>query len=85
MTRLTGSPLRIGVIGCGSISVAYMRNAPLFAGVKITACADLNPQAAALRAREYGLRAMDVDGIMTDQPLLLESVLAQPPGERSCD
>ncbi|MEE4145425.1 MAG: glycerophosphodiester phosphodiesterase family protein [Halieaceae bacterium] len=36
---------------------------------------------------EEMLRMIDlgVDGIMTDQPLLLESVLAQPPGERSCD
>ena len=29
--------------------------------------------------------ALGVDGIMTDQPLLLESVLTQPPAERSCD
>ena len=28
---------------------------------------------------------MGVDGIMTDRPLLLESLLAQPRGERSCD
>lgn len=33
------------------------------------------------------LRMIDlgVDGIMTDRPLLLESVLTQPPGERSCE
>lgn len=36
---------------------------------------------------EEMLRMIDlgVDGIMTDQPLLLESVLTQPPGERSCN
>ena len=36
---------------------------------------------------EEMLRIMDmgVDGIMTDQPLLLESLLQQPRGERSCD
>jgi glycerophosphoryl diester phosphodiesterase len=36
---------------------------------------------------EEMLRMIDigVDGIMTDQPLLLESVLAQPPGERRCE
>ena len=28
---------------------------------------------------------LEVDGIMTDQPVLLESVLSQPAGERSCD
>ncbi len=28
---------------------------------------------------------LDVDGIMTDEPVLLEKVLAQPPGNRSCE
>jgi hypothetical protein len=33
------------------------------------------------------LRMIDlgVDGIMTDQPLLLESILTTPPAERKCD
>ena len=66
MAKGEGHALRIGVVGCGSISVAYMRNAPLFSGVRITACADLNPEAAVLRADEYGLQAMDVDGLMSD-------------------
>ena len=36
----------IGVVGCGNISLAYMRNAPLFRGVEITACADLDIEGA---------------------------------------
>jgi hypothetical protein len=47
MTKINEANLRIGVVGCGSISLAYMRNAALFRGVKITACADLNMQALA--------------------------------------
>lgn len=78
MTQGKGKTLRIGVVGCGSISVAYMRNAPLFAGVKITTCADLNPQAAAQRAAEYGLRAMDVDGILADPEIDLVLNLTVP-------
>lgn len=61
---MTQTKLRIGVVGCGNISMAYLRNAPLFRGVKITACADIFPEAAARRAAEFGLRAMDVDGLM---------------------
>ena len=38
--------LRIGLVGCGNISMAYLGNAPLFRGVEITACADLDPAAA---------------------------------------
>ena len=58
--------LRIGIVGCGSISVAYLRNAPLFRDVEITACADIRPEAAARRAAEYGLRAMPVEALVGD-------------------
>jgi predicted dehydrogenase len=61
---MTETDLRIGVVGCGNISMAYMRNAPLFRGVRITACADLSPDAAARRAAEFDLRAMDVDALI---------------------
>jgi predicted dehydrogenase len=46
--------------------MAYLRNAPIFGGVEITACADLNPDAAARRAAEFGLRAMEVDALIAD-------------------
>lgn len=66
MTGTTGRSLRIGIVGCGSISEAYLRNAPLFSGVEITACADINPDAAGRRAAEYGLRQLDVDALIDD-------------------
>ncbi|ANM14591.1 MULTISPECIES: Gfo/Idh/MocA family protein [unclassified Rhizobium] len=59
--------LRIGVVGCGSISLAYMRNAPLFRGVEITACADLNADAAKRRAAEFNLRIAEVDALIDDR------------------
>ena len=34
--------LGIGILGCGNISAAYMRLAPLFKGIEVRACADLN-------------------------------------------
>ncbi|MBA3324430.1 MAG: Gfo/Idh/MocA family oxidoreductase [Rhodobacteraceae bacterium] len=69
MTHTAGMKLRIGIVGCGSISMAYLRNAPLFRGVGITACADINPDAAARRASEFGLRAMDVDTLTADSDI----------------
>lgn len=62
---MSETPLRIGIVGCGNISLAYLTNAPLFRGVKIVACADINSDAAALRARAFGLQQMDVDDIIT--------------------
>ncbi len=56
--------LGIGVIGCGNISAAYMRLSPLFAGMEMRACADMNPEAAKARAAEFGLRAETVDGLL---------------------
>ena len=50
--------LRIGVMGCGNIAATYFRLSPLFKGIEITACADLNPGMAKARAREYSVRAM---------------------------
>ncbi|MBY5362194.1 Gfo/Idh/MocA family oxidoreductase [Rhizobium leguminosarum] len=67
MTQTNGMKLRIGVVGCGNISLAYMRNAPLFCGVEITACADLNADAARRRAAEFDLRAADVDSLIDDR------------------
>lgn len=55
--------LGIGIMGCGNISAAYMRLAPLFSGMEIRACADLNEDAAKARAAEFGIRAETVDGL----------------------
>ena len=55
MAHPAKTKLRIGIVGCGNISMAYLRNAPLFRGVEITACADIKPDAAARRAAEFGI------------------------------
>ena len=48
----------VGIIGCGNISTAYLSLAPLFRGIEIRACADLNPDAAQARANAFGIDAM---------------------------
>ncbi|WP_298987149.1 Gfo/Idh/MocA family oxidoreductase [uncultured Roseibium sp.] len=55
--------LGIGILGCGNISAAYMRLAPLFRGIEMRACADINASAAKARAEEFNLRAETVDGL----------------------
>jgi predicted dehydrogenase len=58
--------LGVGVIGCGNISAAYFRLAPLFKGIEIRACADIDMDAAKARATEFGLRAETVDELLRD-------------------
>lgn len=59
-------PFGIGVIGTGNISMTYMRNAALFADVRLVACADVSAEAARARAAEYGVRALSVDALLAD-------------------
>ncbi|POF33693.1 Gfo/Idh/MocA family protein [Roseibium marinum] len=56
--------LGIGILGCGNISAAYMRLSPLFRGIEVRACADINEAAAKARAEEFGLRAETVEGLL---------------------
>ena len=56
--------LGVGIMGCGNISAAYMKLAPLFRGFEIRACADISEEAARARAEEFGLRAETVDGLL---------------------
>lgn len=58
--------LGVGVIGCGNISTAYFTLAPLFRGIEMRACADINMDAARARAKEFGLRAETVEELLGD-------------------
>lgn len=56
--------LGVGVIGCGNISAAYFRLAPLFRGIEMRACADIDMDAARARAGEFKIRAETVDDLL---------------------
>ena len=56
--------LGVGVIGCGNISAAYFSLAPLFRGIRMKACADINMDAARARAKEFDVRAETVDDLL---------------------
>ncbi|MCO5732726.1 Gfo/Idh/MocA family protein [Rhizobium sp. SSA_523] len=61
--------LGVGIIGCGNISTTYLSLAPLFRGIKMLACADVNPNAAQLRAEEYGVTAQSIDDLLSNDEL----------------
>ena len=48
------SNLGVGIIGCGNISSAYLRLAPMFRGFEVRAVADINDAAARARRRSSG-------------------------------
>ncbi len=58
--------LGVGIIGCGNISTTYFSLAPLFKGLKIVACADLNMAAAEGRAAEYGVKAQTIEDLLAN-------------------
>lgn len=53
-------PLRIGMVGCGSIAPAYFQGCRLFPNIQIVACADLDRAKADACAAEFGVRACSV-------------------------
>lgn len=56
----------VGVIGCGNISDAYLKAAPQFPIIEIVGCADINHAAAQVKADAYDIKAMDIDGLLSD-------------------
>lgn len=55
---------KVGVIGCGYISEAYFKAARTFPILQITACADINPAAAARAAQTWGIEALSVEALL---------------------
>ncbi|CAN7303088.1 Gfo/Idh/MocA family oxidoreductase [Rhizobium rhizogenes] len=61
--------LGVGILGCGNISTTYFKLSPLFKGLKVLACADINMDAARLRAEEYQVKAQTVDDLLANDEL----------------
>ncbi|OED46688.1 oxidoreductase [Rhodobacteraceae bacterium (ex Bugula neritina AB1)] len=54
----------VGIIGCGNISTSYLKLAPLFKALEVRAVADLNMDAAKLRAEDFSFRADTIDDLL---------------------
>ena len=61
------TPGKVGIIGCGAISGAYLKNSKLFDAFDIVAVADNRIEAAEARAKEFEIpKACDVDDLLND-------------------
>ena len=60
--------VKVGVIGCGNISSAYLSHAPVFPILEVVACADLDAEKARAQAEKFGV----------PQVLGVEELLAHP-------
>jgi predicted dehydrogenase len=61
----------IGIIGCGTISGAYLKAAKTFPILDIRGVADIRPEAAEACAATFGLRAMSVAALLADKSIEL--------------
>src|SRR4051812_23814609 len=61
-------PVKVGVIGTGAISGAYLGMAKTFPIVEMAACADINLDFAKAKAAEFAIpRACSVDELLADK------------------
>lgn len=59
--------MKVGIIGCGNISAAYMKNIPTFAHLELVACADIDLTRAQARAEEFAIpHAYTVEQLLSD-------------------
>ena len=58
------APLRVGVVGVGTISAQYFAAFPRLPGLRLVAVADLDADRAAAVAREQGVAAYSVPGLL---------------------
>jgi len=64
---MSGSPTKVGLIGCGQISGIYLENSKKFEAFDIVRVADARVEAAKARAAEYDIpRAGSVEELLAD-------------------
>lgn len=71
-------PLSAGVLGCGTISDAYLGSDDRFDAFEIVACADIDRSRAQACADEYGIAASDPDALAADDEIDLVINLTPP-------
>ena len=70
--------VRLGIIGCGNISDAYLKGAARSRLVAVKSVADLVPEAAARRAQEHEVEAVPVERMLTDPEITIVINLTVP-------
>lgn len=73
------STIKVGVIGCGNISPAYFHFCKTFEILEIVACADLIPERARAKAKEFGIaRACSNQELLADPEIQIVLNLTNP-------
>jgi len=62
-------PVKLGIVGCGVISDAYLKGAARSDLVKAVAVADVLPDAARTKAETYGVRALSLEEMLADEEI----------------
>jgi len=58
---------KVGIVGCGNISWIYLKTCKAFENLDTVACADIVPERAQARAKEFGIpRACSVEELLDD-------------------
>ena len=64
-----GKTYGVGIMGAGNISTTYLKLAPLFKGLEVRAIADIVPEVARARAKEFGIAAMTPDQLLASSEI----------------
>lgn len=59
----------VGIIGCGNISQAYFRGAGVFDILQVVSCADINMDAAKVKAEENAVKAQTVEELLANKDI----------------
>ncbi|MFA6111670.1 MAG: Gfo/Idh/MocA family oxidoreductase, partial [Candidatus Latescibacterota bacterium] len=71
--------VKVGVIGCGNISGAYLKVSKGFPSIEVAAVADLDPERARARATEFGVpKACAVAELLADPEIKIVLNLTVP-------
>lgn len=64
------TPMKAGVVGCGAISDAYLRNLTArFRRLRVVACSDLDRRRAEEQAGKYHIQALDYEQMLDDSEI----------------
>jgi predicted dehydrogenase len=78
-------PMRIGIIGCGNISEAYLKGAARSKLITVLGVADIRADAAHVRADEFGVPAREIEDLLADREIELVLNLTIPASHAPVD
>lgn len=71
--------IKIGIVGCGNISAAYLRTAKAFPVIEAAACSDMFLERAQARAEEFGVpKACTLEELLADPEIQIVVNLTTP-------